>query len=321
MEVYDTFIVGSGAAGLSAGMYAARYQLKTIVVGKELGGETTTAWTIENYPGFKEIDGFDLVQKMKEQTEANGVKVLDGEVTAITQDGSCFTIESSLGQYQAKTVILANGTLRRHLNLPKEKELTGKGIHYCATCDAPLYKDRTIAIVGGGDASVKGANLAKSYSSKIYMIVRGDKLLGEPVNLAALEGAPNVEVLYQTEVKEIVGEQKFEKIVLSKEVNGSNELVVDGLFIEIGADPNSALAIQLGCTLDERGYVQVDAMMKTNVAGIYGAGDSTNFFGSFKQVITAAAQGAVAATSAYQYVQTNPMACSLHAKPIPPLSN
>ncbi len=302
---------------MSAGMYAARYQLNTVVMGKELGGETTTAWTIENYPGFKAIDGFELVQKMKEQTEANGVQVLEGEVTAIRRDGGCFTITSSRGEYQAKTVILANGTLRRHLNLPKEKELTGKGIHYCATCDAPLYKDRTIAIVGGGDASVKGANLAKSYSSKVYLIVRGEKLVGEPVNLAALEGAPNVEVLYQTSVKEIVGEQKFEKIILSKEYQGSTELVIDGLFIEVGADPNNELAKQLGCELDEKRYLKVDHRMNTTVDGVFGAGDSTNFFGSFKQVITAAAQGAVAATSAYQYVQTNPTACSLHAKPIP----
>ncbi|MBI4175202.1 FAD-dependent oxidoreductase [Candidatus Berkelbacteria bacterium] len=317
MGVFDVFIVGSGAAGLSAGMYAARYQLKTIVVGKELGGETTTAWTIENYPGFTAIDGFDLVQKMKEQTEANGVQVQGGDVTAIRQDGGCFTLESSLGRYQAKSIILANGTLRRHLNLPKEQELTGKGIHYCATCDAPLYKDRVIAIVGGGDASIKGANLAKRYSSKIYLIVRGDKLSGEPANLAALKGAPNVAVLYETSVAAIVGDQKLEKIILSKEYQGSNELVIDGLFIEIGADPNNELAKQLGCELDEKSYVKVDNLMKTNVPGIFGAGDSTNFFGSFKQVITAAAQGAVAATSAYQYVQTNPMTCSLHAKPVP----
>lgn len=313
MTMYDTIVIGSGAAGLTAGMYAARYQLNTLIIGKELGGETTTAWTIENYPGFTSIDGFELVQKMKEQVEKNGVSIVDKEVIKVERTSHCFNVHVSNSQYSAKTIIFANGTLRRHLNLPNEKALTGKGVHYCATCDAPLYKDKVIAIVGGGDASVKGANLAKSYASKVYLLVRGDKLTGEPHNIAALEGTSTVEVLYNTEVTTIVGQQKLEKVTLAQPYNNSNELMVDGLFIEIGADPNVALPKQLGVNLDERGYIQVDALMRTNIDGVFAAGDSTNHFGAFKQVITAAAQGAVAATSAFQDVSEHGQACEFHA--------
>lgn len=313
MEPFDTIIIGSGAAGLTAGMYAARYKMKALIIGRELGGETTTAWTIENYPGFTAIDGLELVQKMKAQVDNNGVPLVDAPVVKVERTAHCFNVYVTEGYYPTKTVIFANGTLRRHLNLPKEKELTGHGIHYCATCDAPIYKDRTIAVVGGGDASVKGANLAKAYASKIYLIVREARLTGEPVNLAALREASNIEVIYNNKVKEIIGEQKLEKIVLSQPYNGANDLTIDGLFIEIGAEPNVEQAKQLGVALDEHGYIQVDNFMKTNIDGVFAAGDTTNHFGAFKQVITAAALGAVAATAAFKDVSEHGQACELHA--------
>lgn len=315
MNKFDTFIVGSGMAGMSAGIYAARYQLQTIVVGKVLGGETSTAWTVENYPGFKTIDGFELMLKVKAQVEAHGILIVDDEVLSITKDDGCFYLKTGKEEYQAATIILADGTSRRHLNLPGEKELLGKGVHYCATCDAPLYKEKVVAVVGGGDAAAKGVNLVKTYAKKVYLVVREETLEGEPVNLQQLEAAHNVEVIYNSEPSELIGSNNLEKIKLKVKDNEDKELTVDGLFIEIGAEPNSTLAVQLGCQLDEKGYLKVDSLTRTSIKGVFAAGDNTNFFGSFKQDITAAALGAVAATAAYQYLEEpGRNICHQHAK-------
>ncbi len=302
---YDLLVIGSGAAGLSAGIYAGRYLLNTVIVqGKDFGGETAVAALIENYPGYIEIDGYDLMVKMKEQAEHVGATILTGWVTAITkQSEGHFIATLDNGQtLEAKSVILATGSRRRRLNLPNEEALTGKGISYCTTCDAPLYKGKTIAIIGGGDSSVKGANLAALYAEKLYLIVRRKALNAEPVNYARLMQKKNVEIVYENEVKELVGTDRLEKVVLSKPLNGSVELTLGGLFVEVGALPNNELAKSLGVALDARGYVEVDPMMRTNIAGIMTAGDLANETEGFKQDIVAAAQGSMAATSAYQYV-------------------
>ena len=167
---YDLLVVGSGAAGLSAAIYAGRYKMRTLVVGAEFGGETATAGLIENYPGFKEIDGYELMKKMKEQAEATGAEVREGRIVEIEKEEGYFELKTEKGEeFEATTVILALGTNRRHLNIPNEKELTGKGVHYCITCDGPVYNGKTVAMVGGGDSSVKGVNFLADYASKIYL--------------------------------------------------------------------------------------------------------------------------------------------------------
>lgn len=303
---YNLIIVGSGAAGLSAAIYAGRYKMSTLVIGEEFGGETSTAGSIENYPGFSEIDGYDLMKAMKGQAEGIGATIMDGKVVNIdapARRGGDFTVSIENGEeHQAATVIIAIGARRRHLGLPREEELTGKGVHYCWTCDGPLYGGKTIAMVGGGDSSVKGVNFLAEYGEKIYLLVRGGELTAEPVNLERMKKfGDKVEVFLDTEIKELVGDTMLKKLVLSREVNGSSELTVDGIFVEIGFDPEKTFAEQLGLELDEKGFLKVDNMMKTNVEGVFGAGDSTRHFGEFKQDITASAMGAVAATSAYEY--------------------
>lgn len=316
-EHYDVLIVGTGAAGLAAALYAGRYNLDVLVVGEEFGGETTTAGVIHNYPGAKDIDGYDLMKIMKEQATGVGSEVIDGRVESIENNDGCFFAQIGDKKITASTVILATGTSRRRLGLPNEESLKGKGVHYCMTCDGPLYGGKTVAVVGGGDGAIKGANLSAQYADKIYIIVRGDKLRAEPINQEELESyGDKIEVLYQTEVKEIVGGEKLEKVVLTKEHNGSNELVLDGLFIEIGAVPDTTLAKGLGVELDEYGSIKSDNMMATNVPGVYVAGDATNIFGSFKQDITAACTGSVAATSAYAYKKKHGDVCRKHWVPI-----
>lgn len=302
--IYDLIIIGSGAAGLSAALYAGRYKMSTLLIAGEFGGETSTAGSIENYPGVKAIDGYDLMKIMKEQAEDTGAEIKKGKAAEIERMREGWNVKTEQGEeYQGRTVILAIGSRRRHLNLPNEKELTSKGVHYCWTCDGPLYGGKTVAMVGGGDSSVKGVNFLAEYAKKIYLIVRGNTVHAEPINHERMKKLGNkVEVLLETKVKELVGTQKLEKIVLSKEYNGSTDLVIDGLFIEIGFDPDKTFAQQLGLELDEKGYMKVDNMMRTRVPGIFAAGDSTTHFGSFKQDITAAAMGAVAATAAYEYL-------------------
>lgn len=301
-DKYDVIIIGSGAAGLAAGVYAGRYKMKTLIVGKEFGGETATAGSIENYPGIKAIDGYEFMKEMKEQAQALGVEVQDGEVKKIEKDESRFRVFTADSTFIGSTVIIAIGSKRRHLGLKREKEFVGKGVHYCWTCDGPLFGKKTVAMVGGGDSSVKGVNFLAEYAEKIYLIVRNKEVTAEPVNAEQMKKlGDKVEVLLENEVIELVGEKMLEKVVLSKPYKGSTELKLDGLFVEIGFDPDTVLSKQIGVELDEKNYVKVDNQMKTSVPGIFAAGDTTNHFGSFKQDITAAAMGAVAATSAYEY--------------------
>lgn len=313
---YDIIIIGSGAAGLSAALYAGRYRTKVLVIAKEFGGETASAGSIENYPGVPAMDGYDLMNLMKKQASALGVELISSEVTAITKQEHCYEITTPNTIYQAHGIIFATGAERRRLGLPNEKELTGKGVHYCVTCDGPVYSGKTIAMVGGGDASVKGAVLAAEYVNKLFLIVRGKEVTAEPINLDKMKKLGNkIELILETEVKEIIGKERLEKILLSKQFNGSDELVVDGLFVEVGAIPNVGLAKSLGVELDEHGYIKVDNMMQTNIDGIFAAGDAVNHFGSFKQDITAAAMGAVAATSAYNDKKIHGELCQIHWRP------
>lgn len=314
---YDLVIVGTGAAGLSAAVYAGRYTLKTLVIGEEFGGETATAGPIENWPGNKVIDGYDLMVNMRDHAKHAGAEVMDGKVKSIEREGDCFNVTTDSGEtYHTGSVILAIGSRRRHLNLPKEKELTGKGVHYCVTCDGPMFKGKTVAMVGGGDSSVKGINFLGSYAEKIYLITRQTEPHAEPVNMERMKKlGDKVELIPENEVTELHGDTMIEKVTLANEHNGSKELNIDGLFIEIGFDPDKTFPDQLGIELDERDYIKSDNMMRTNVPGLFVAGDATNHFEGFKQDITAAAMGTVAATSAYEHSQSTET-CDQHKKPV-----
>lgn len=315
---YDIIIIGSGAAGLSAALYAGRYRTKTLVIAKEFGGETASAGSIENYPGVPAVDGYELMSVMKKQATALGVEFVSDESTDVARQEHCFEVMARKTTYRTHAIIFATGAERRRIGLQNEKELTGRGVHYCVTCDGPVYGGKTIAMVGGGDASVKGANLAAEYVEKVYLIIRGKEVTAEPINMEKMKTlGGKIKVVPETEVKEIVGTQKLEKVILSKPYNGSTDLVVDGLFVEIGALPNVELAQKLGVTLDERKHIKVDNMMQTNIDGVFAAGDAVNHFGAFKQDITAAAMGAVAATSAYNDRKVHGELCALHASPAP----
>jgi len=295
----DLVIIGTGPAGLSAALYAARYQLKTEIIGQQLGGAMAEAWLVENYPGFPKISGLELAKRMKEQVEALGVKVIEDEVTKLRQEDGFSVFTRSGKVIEARAIILALGTQRRKLNISGESQFLGRGVSYCATCDGPLFRDKKVAVVGGGDSAIKTALLLERYASEVFLLVRGEELKGEPLNIEGVQKAKKVKIFYQTEVLEIKGNKKLESLVLQKK--GQKEtLVVDGLFVEIGSVPAMKLLSDLKIKTNPLGYVIVDENQRTNLPFVYAAGDLTTSFGGFKQILTAAAQGAVAAHAAYQ---------------------
>lgn len=301
--MYDLVIIGSGAAGLSAALYAGRYKLNTLVVEGEFGGETMTAGEIANYPGVLPLDGYELISIMKKQAQAAGAVFQPGWARLVEKTANGFVVQGIYGEdsfrHEGKSVLLAAGAKRRKLGLKDEDRLLNKGVHYCWTCDGPLYGNKVVAMVGGGDSSVKGVNFLGAYAAKIYLIVRGGEVHAEPVNLEAMKRlGDKVEVVLNAQVRELKGEKKLESVALS---NGAG-IPVDGLFVEIGFDPDPTFADQLGLDRDDHGYLKVDAKMRTNKEGVFAAGDATNHFGEFKQDVTAAATGAVAASSAYEYL-------------------
>ena len=313
-QPYDVIIIGQGAAAYGAALYSARYQMKTLVIGDEFGGETATGSIIDNYPGYSHIDGFDLMLKMKEQVQALEVEILDDRVNELVQEKDCFILKAYDGEYRSAAVILAVGRERRKLGLSLEKDLMGKGVSYCSTCDAPLYRDQSVAVVGGGDAAVKGSVLLAKYAREVYLIYRKAKLTRpEPIILSLLEKSPNVVQLLSTNVKGLVGNGKLERLELDRPYMDQSDLRVDGIFIEIGADPRNQLATKLGAMINDQGEIMVSKLMETTITGIFAAGDVTDASGELKQTITSTAQGVIAATSAYKYVSEHPNACQAHA--------
>lgn len=306
----DVLIAGQGAAGFAAGLYSARYQMKTAIAGQDFGGETAIGGIIENYPGNNEIDGFDLMLEFKKQVTDLDVPIIEENLKTITKSQNGFLCKLNNGQnIDAKTVILAIGRERRKLSLKNEDEWTGKGVSYCSTCDAPLYKNKNLAVVvGGGNAAVEGAILIGKYCKKVFLVYRGKKLWRpEPILLKALEKTKNVEVILNNNIVELIGSDfgGLQKIKLENEYKNEREFIVDGLMIEAGADPRVDIPLSLGINLDkETNEVVVDKDQKTNIQGIYAAGDITNA-SNLKQTITAASQGAIAALSAYNYCLEN----------------
>ena len=314
-NVYDVVIAGQGAAAFAAGLYAARYQAKTVIIGETFGGETAIGGLIENYPGHVDIDGFDLMMHFREQVANYDVPIIDDKVEKVTPVGDCYEVDTGLGsRYQTQTIILAVGRERRKLGLEYEEDWTGRGVSFCSVCDAPLHRGNVVAVVGGGNAAVEGAILLAKYATDVYLIYRGEDFFRpEPVLITELKKTNNIHCLLQTNVTELKGTDGLDSIVIDKPYEDKHELKVDGIFMEIGADPRIELPSQLGVALNDQDEVMVNKQMQTNVHGIFAAGDLTDGSGDLKQTITAAAQGAIAASTAYKYLMEHPQMCAWHA--------
>lgn len=302
-EHYDLVIIGGGPAGSTAALYGARAGLKVVVIEKMmLGGEiTSTAW-FDNYPAFPEgLSGTEFGERMEKQLENLKVPVQIGEIEQAEISGEVKSITASGKEFPGKTVLIATGTVPNLLEVEGELELRGRGVSYCATCDAAFFRGKTIVVVGGGDAALEETIFLSRFAAKIYLIHRRDKFRGCSWLQDKVLKLPQVEVLWNTTVARIEGETKVSGLLI--EQDGSNRhLPVDGVFIYAGRLPNCDFLTGTDLERDERGFIITTDKMETSLAGVYAAGDVRRKF--LRQVVTAAADGAIAATAASQYLYT-----------------
>lgn len=297
--MYDLIIIGAGPAGLGASIYASRYKLNHLVIGSEIGGQVVEAWEIENYAGLEKISGKELMDRFRKQTEDLGGKIMQGIVTNVKKNDSGFEVFSQDGKsYQAKAIILALGMKPRQLNVPGEEKFVGKGVSYCATCDAMFFRSRDVAVIGGGDSAATAAIHLTEFANKVCLLYKKAYTF-EPAWEEQIKNNPKIELIYCTAVKEVRGDQKVTSIAYDTP-EGEKELPVQGVFIEVGTMPGVAIARELGVKLDEQNYIIVDQTQSTNIENVYAAGDVTTGSNKFRQIITAVAEGAVAAGSVYR---------------------
>ncbi|MCK9378741.1 MAG: FAD-dependent oxidoreductase [Candidatus Moranbacteria bacterium] len=301
---YDLAIVGAGPAGLSASVYASRYGIKNVVIGGIAGGLVTETHEIGNWLGTQKITGFDFAQKAVAHAQSLGANIELVNVDRIEKDGDEFELFLSSGKkIQAKTILLTMGTKHRHLGVPGEKELAGKGVSYCATCDGFFYRGKIVAVVGGSDSAASAALHLAGIVEKVFLIYRGEKLRAENFWVESILKNEKITVLYNTNIKEIKGEQKVEDVVLDSPFEGSDVLKIDGIFVEIGLAPNVNLVENLNIDLDEDGHIKIESDGRTSEKGIWAAGDITTGSNKFKQIVTAAAEGAIATASIQKHLK------------------
>jgi len=304
---YDLIIVGGGPAGLTAAIYAGRRNLKTLLITITIGGQVLEAEKIENYPGFLGIKGLKLMQRFQKQAIKSGVEIVLDEVKEIKEIEGGYTVKTNTKEYSAKAIILAFGRTPRSLNVPGEEKFREKGVSYCATCDMPLFKNKTIAVVGGGNAALEAALYGSKIAKKVYLIHRRDEFRGFESFVEKVKRKENVELVLSSVVTEIKGEDSVRAIVVQDlKTNQLKELQVDGVFIEIGSEVKTDLIKNL-VKLDENNQVVITNNCETFYPdrneirpGIFAAGDITST--PFKQIVTAAGEGCKAALQAYNYL-------------------
>jgi thioredoxin-disulfide reductase len=298
--MYDVIILGGGPAGVSAGIFAARREMKTLMITKNIGGQMVWAAEIENYPGFKHIERFDLIVKMREQILSCGVELKEEEVQKIEKNGDIFEIYTSKNKYESKTLIIAMGLSPKKLAVPGEDRLNGKGVSYCANCDWPLFRNKAVAVVGGGNSALDAAEVLSKIANKVYLINHSDSFKGFEVLVKEVQNRENIEVIFNSELKEINGENSVQNIKIENKEKGVREILVDGIFIEIGRIASTNITSGI-VERDEKNQIIINEKCETKTPGVFAAGDVTN--GEFKQITIASGQGTIAALAAYQYLQ------------------
>jgi thioredoxin reductase (NADPH) len=300
---YEVIIIGGGPAGLTAGLYTARARLKTLLIEKMLvGGQIATADLVENFPGFPGgINGMELTARMHEQAKSFGLEILLGEVTRLEVTGESKFVKTTEGDYAARTIIIAGGSLRSKLDAPGEAEYTGRGVSYCATCDGAFFQDKIVAVVGGGNVAVSEAIHLTHYASRVVLIHRRNQLRADRILQEKILADPKIEVRWDSVVTEIRGKKFVETLSLKNIKTGLvSDLPVDGVFISVGLKPETEYLKDL-LRLDEGGYIATTERMETEVPGVFAAGDIRKDAG--RQAICAAGDGATAAIFAEKFVR------------------
>ncbi len=295
---YDVAVIGCGPAGLTAAIYAGRYGLKVIVF-EGMPSQLSTVPFIENYPGF-EGSGYELLEKMKEQASKYSEHAFE-RVVDVGKDGDWFVVKTDSSEYKAKAIIFATGGTHRELGVPGEKEFLGRGVSYCATCDGHFFRGKKVLVIGGGNTAVTDAIYLKEIGCDVTLVHRRDELRADKALQEELFKR-NIPVIWNSVVVRIEGTQKVERVVLHDKIKDEDFVVeADGVFIAVGMRPQTELAAKLGVERDSRGYIKVDRRQRTNVPGVFAAGDCCD--NPLKQVVTACGDGAVAANSAFEFLK------------------
>lgn len=300
---YDVIIIGAGPGGLTAGMYAGRANLRTLILEKEvIGGQIALTEKIEDYPGFPEgISAQELIKRFEEHARKFGAEIIFEEAKEINIDGKYRIVKTNYNEYRGKAIIVATGARHKTLDVPGEKEFRGKGVSHCAICDGPFFKDKDIVVIGGGDTAVLEAIYLTKFGKKVYIVHRRDKLRASAKYVERAKENKKIEFLFEHVVKEIYGEKKVEGVILQNvKTREEKRIPVSGVFIFIGFTPNSEILKGLA-QIDEKNGVLTNEKMETNIPGIYAIGDVRSK--SLRQIVTSASDGAIAAMAAYEYIE------------------
>lgn len=301
--MYDCIVIGAGPAGLSSAIYLVRKKVKTLVITPEMGGQTAKSAEIENYLGFTKISGVELTQKFSEHAEALGVEIKsDEEVKTVTKTADGFTIETANAKYQAKSVIVTAGKVPARLNIKGEEKFIGKGISFCATCDGPLFTNKTVTVIGGGNSALDAALELEKYATKVYMINLNADFQGDEVRKDRIKESKKIEIIAEVKTTEFAGDEFLKSIKYLTKTGENQEVETSGAFIEIGWMPATSSVADL-VELNNLKEIKIDRENKTSVPGIYAAGDVTDE--PNKQIIIAAGEGAKAALNCWKYLITN----------------
>jgi len=294
-KTYDLIVLGGGPTAIGCAIYAARFALNVLIVGKTFGGLIATTHLVENYPGIASTSGQGLMDMFKEHMNSLSIPYISDEIRSIEKADDHFILHSFFQKFKAYTVCIATGSERKKLGIPGEEEFAGRGVSYCATCDGPFYKDKVVIVIGGSDSAAKEALFLSQNVKKVYIVYRGKEIRAEPINKKRVYENEKIEIIYKTNIVEIKGDTSVKSVIFD---NGK-EFDIDGVFIEVGSIPNSDLAKRISVKTNEKDEIIINRKSETNIPGIFAAGDVAD--APFKQAITGVAEGVLAAYSAFLF--------------------
>jgi thioredoxin-disulfide reductase len=303
-EIYDSIIIGASAAGISSAIYLKRQNLNFLIIAKDLGGEMALSGIVENYPGFPETNGVELTQKFKEHLEKYKIEPIYEKVVALEKINNHFIVKTNKNSYQTKTIILATGSSPKKLNIPGEEKFYHRGVSYCSVCDLPLFKNKVVAIIGGGNSANEGGIMGSRICQKVYIITKNPYMKGDKILIEELKSKPNVEIIYNALTQEIYGDEFVKGLkYLDQKTREIKDLKVDGVFIHIGLKPNTNFIPNDWNIKNEYGEIIINELCQTKIPGVFAAGDVTNIL--HKQIGIAVGQGIISALEVVRYLNSH----------------
>jgi thioredoxin reductase (NADPH) len=296
-KTYELIVLGGGPAAIGCAIYAARFAMDVLIIGKTFGGLIATTHIVENYPAITSISGQGLMDMFRDHMDSLNIPYITDEIRKIEKVGDHYELHSFFQRFKAYSICIATGSERKKLGIPGEDEYSGRGVSYCATCDGPFYKDKTVCVIGGSDSAAKEALFLAQSVKKVYIIYRGEEIRAEPINKKRVYENNKIEIIYKTNIIKIRGNATVKSVIFD---NGK-EFEIDGVFVEIGSTPNSDLAKNIGVETNENGEIKINRKSETNISGIFAAGDVAD--APFKQAITGVSEGVIAAYSAFDFVK------------------